>query len=60
MIDDGAATIPPWMEMGRVLDDGFPITALQFDPVEELLWVRRRKKNLKRERETKDKISISI
>lgn len=29
-----------WMEMGRGMDDGFPVTALAFDPVEELLWVR--------------------
>lgn len=28
-----------WMEMGRGMDDGFPVTALAFDPVEELLWV---------------------
>lgn len=29
-----------WMELGRGMDDGFPVTALAFDPVEELLWVR--------------------
>ena len=29
-----------WMEMARGMDDGFPVTALAFDPVEELLWVR--------------------
>lgn len=31
-----------WMEMGREMDDGFPVTALAFDHVEELLWVSSR------------------
>ena len=29
----------PLQELDRVLDDGFPITAATFDPVDELLWV---------------------
>ena len=39
-VEDMGGLAGGWMEMGRGMDDGFPVTALAFDPVEELLWVR--------------------
>lgn len=39
-VEDMGGLAGGWMEMERGLDDGFPVTALAFDPVEELLWVR--------------------
>ncbi len=39
-VDEMGGLAGGWMEMGRAMDDGFPVTALAFDPVEELLWVR--------------------
>jgi hypothetical protein len=39
-LDEMGGLAAGWMEMGRGMDDGFPVTALAFDPVDELLWVR--------------------
>lgn len=39
-VEDMGGLAGGWMEMGRGMDDGFPVTAMAFDPVEELLWVR--------------------
>lgn len=37
--DMGGAVVGTWAELGRTPDDGYPITAVAFDPIEELLWV---------------------
>ena len=38
--DEGMMTTSgSFMELNRIGDDGFPITATEFDVVDELLWV---------------------
>jgi len=38
-LDMGGIPMGTWQEDVRVADDGFPITAMDFDVLEELLWV---------------------